>query len=104
MTPPQDAPRPTLPASWRAIAIALSLLWLGSMVAFLVISLGGYGNRLSGLAGILVMLASLIVLALLRNLGRVVSGEIAEPGDWEVKLAIAGALMLIAAWLVHFAA
>lgn len=104
MTPPPDAPRPTLPASWRAIAVGLSLLWLGSMVAFLVISLGGYGNRLSGLAGILVMLASLIVLALLRNLGRTVSGELDAPGDWEVKLAVAGGLMLAAAWVLHFAA
>ena len=94
---------PALPGNWRAIAAFLSLGWLGSVIAFLVFTIGGTTHRLAGVGMILVMLASLTVLALLRNLGKVISEEIEAPGDWEIKLAVVSALMIAAGWVVFLA-
>ena len=71
---------PSLTAGWRALAAVLGVAWLASVLAFLVITIGGTTHRLAGIALILVMLAGLTVLGLLRNLGKVIAGEAVEPG------------------------
>lgn len=89
---------PTLSGGWRALAAALSLAWLGSTIAFLVITIGGTTHRLAGVGFILVMLAGLTVLALLRNLGKVIGEEAPAPGPWEVRLAAASIALLLTGW------
>lgn len=89
---------PALTGNWRALAAALSLAWLGSVIAFLVITVGGTTHRLAGVGFILVMLAGLTVLALLRNLGKVIAREATAPGPWEVRLTAASLALLLAGW------
>lgn len=92
---------PALSGNWRGLAAVLALAWLGSVLAFMVFTIGGTPHRLAGIGFILILLASLTVLALLRNLGKVVAEEIPAPGDWEVKLAVASALLLLGGWALY---
>lgn len=89
---------PTLSGNWRALAAVLGLAWLGSVIAFLVITIGGTTHRLAGVGFIMVMLAGLTVLALLRNLGKVIAEETSVPGPWEVRLAAASIALLLTGW------
>lgn len=92
---------PSLTAGWRALAAVLGVAWLASVLAFLVITIGGTTHRLAGIALILVMLAGLTVLGLLRNLGKVIAGEAVEPGEWENRLAAASIALLGAGWVLY---
>ena len=94
---------PSLSGNWRAIAAALALAWLGSVIAFLVFTIGGTTHRLAGVGFIFELLAGLTVLALLRNLGKVIAEEIPAPGDWEVKLTAASIVLIIGGWVLFFA-
>ena len=92
--------QPTLSGPWRATAAAAGLLWLASLAAFIVIGFQTSGNTRYGIAVVALMLSGLAVFTFLRNLGRVVSGEIDEPGPWEVRLAAVGLTLLAAAWIL----
>ena len=92
---------PTLTANWRMAAAVLGIGWLGSVISFLVFTVGGTTHRLAGIGLVMVMLGGLTVLALLRNLGKVVSGEIDAPGVWEVRLAAASAVLIGTGWILY---
>ncbi|WP_153504830.1 hypothetical protein [Cumulibacter manganitolerans] len=94
---------PTLSGGWRAVAAALALAWLGSVIAFLVFTVGGTTHRLAGVGFILELLAGLTVLGLLRNLGKVISEEVSAPGDWEVRLAMVSLLLVAGGWALFLA-
>ena len=94
---------PTLSGNWRAIAAGLALAWFGSIIAFMVFAIGGTTHRLAGVALIIVMLAGLTVLALLRNLGKVIAEEVSAPGEWEIRLAVVSTLMIAGGWVLYFA-
>lgn len=91
----------SLSASWRMTAAVLGIGWLGSVISFLVFTVGGTPHRLAGIGLIMVMLAGLTTLALLRSLGKVVSGEIDAPGVWEVRLAAASIVMIGTGWILY---
>ena len=95
---PDESP---LSANWRMTAAVLGIGWLGSVISFLVFTVGGTTHRLAGVGLIMVMLAGLTTLSLLRNLGKVVSGEIDAPGVWEVRLTAASAVMIGTGWILY---
>jgi hypothetical protein len=91
----------SLSANWRMTAAVLGIGWLGSVICFLVFTIGGTTHRLAGIGLIMVMLAGLTTLALLRNLGKVVAEEIDAPGVWEVRLAAASVVMIGTGWILY---
>lgn len=93
--------QPTLSGAWRATAAVTGLAWLASLAAFIVIGLQTSGNNRYGIAVVALMLSGLAVFTFLRNLGRIVSGEVVdEPGPWEVRLAAVALTLLAAAWIL----
>lgn len=91
----------SLTANWRMTAAVLGIGWLGSVLCFLVFTIGGTTHRLAGAGLILVMLAGLTTLALLRNLGKVINEEINAPGAWEVRLAAASIVLIGTGWILY---
>lgn len=87
--------------NWRLTAAVLGLGWLGSVIAFLAFTIGGTTHRLAGVGLILVMLAGLTVLAFLRNLGKIITGEIERPGPWEVRLAAVSVVLIGTGWIMY---
>lgn len=95
---PEESP---LTASWRMTAAVLAIGWLGSVICFLVFTVGGTTHRLAGVGLIMVMLAGLTTLALLRNLGKVIAGEVDAPREWEVRLAAASVVLMGTGWILY---
>lgn len=90
-----------LSTNWRMTAAVLGIGWLGSVICFLAFTVGGTTHRLAGVGLIMVMLAGLTLLTLLRNLGKVISGDIAAPGAWEVRLAAVTVVMVGTGWILY---
>ncbi len=95
---PDEVP---LSSNWRMTAAVLGIGWLGSMVCFVVFTVGGTTHRLAGIGLILVMLAGLTTLALLRNLGKIISGELDDPGPWEVRLTAVSVVLMGTGWILY---
>lgn len=91
----------SLTGSWRMTAAVLGVGWVGSVICFLVFTVGGTTHRLAGVGLIMVMLAGLTTLTLLRNLGKVIAGDIDAPGPWEVRLAAASVVMMGTGWILY---
>lgn len=92
--------QPTLSGAWRATAAISGFAWLASLAGYIVYGLQSTGNPRYGTAIIIFMLAGLATFTFLRNLGKIISGDVDEPGPWEVRLAAVGLTLLAISWIL----